>query len=95
MVKRFTLWCLRQFAHVCFLEERVRHLESRLHALGAARAGFLVAPRGTAERLEYELAYTANQASPLGITVEVLPTVQDADLGPGQIQIRVFEGGRW
>lgn len=92
---RFTLWLLRRFRAFRSREERVRLLEERLRTLNTARAGIIYAPRGTARRLELELLYTANLATPLGISVDVLPTVQDADLGPGQMQIRIFEGGRF
>jgi len=91
-LQRFTLWLLRRFKVFRDREDRILILEHRLHAIWTAQAGIIVAPSGTTRRLESELSLAANLALPLGITVEVLPTVQDAELGPGQIQVRIFEG---
>ncbi len=92
--QRLTLWFLRRFKAFRVAEERIRILDARLRALDTACAGIICAPKGSARRLELELIYAANLVVPVHYRVEVLPTVQDADLGPGQIQIRIFEGGR-
>lgn len=95
LCQRLTLWFLRRFKAFRAREERIRLMDARLRALDTAHAGIICAPKGSAKGLELELLYTANIVTPLGITVEVLPTVQDAELGPGQIQVRIFEGSRW
>jgi hypothetical protein len=71
-----------------------RHLDERLTALQAERAFGSRYSSGTIDRIEQEILHKLYLVVPCAVHVDVLPTVESDDVGPGELRVRLFVGRR-
>ncbi len=84
--QRLTLWFLRRFEAFRALERRAEHL--------ASYQGYVDQyPLASIRRVEAEVLHTLLIHTNCAIDVDVLPTQQVGWLAPGQVRVRLFEGG--
>jgi hypothetical protein len=85
--QKLTLWFLRRFVAFRALKQRVELLSE------PARVEREALEKGCSRRVEAEVLHALLLHLPCFIFVDVLPTQQVGWLGPGEIRVRIFEGG--
>jgi hypothetical protein len=85
-LKTWQLWFLRRFS-------AFRALEQRINQLTTHESGVEQGVRWSVARVEAELLHALCLHTSWNIDVDVLPTQRVGWLPPGQVRVRMFEGG--
>jgi hypothetical protein len=84
---RLTIWFLRLFPTFRALERRAERLSA------SSWMAIQALPKASADRIEAELLHTLLLHTSCLVDVDLLPTERVSWLGPGQVRVRMFEGG--